>query len=258
MKRSLCSILALGVLAAAPAMATDLARYVLPPGNFGGVPFTVNSTDQLPLYSGLTPAARQHHARPTSTTSTFPRTSRRSSRRTRKSTGRPGLQPRLRRVRHPARLWADPGGRRVRGRMDHGARPRAPDPDRPRPGARRRRRRAQHRRLLAGHQRPGVHAERGGRGPGDAAGAAPGRRVRREGPGDPRATPRPTPTASTPTGRRTTSTRRPRPSTTSSRSRHSSGRSSAPAAAARRRTPTCSPSSSSRSAPTGATRHGST
>ncbi|GIK77679.1 MAG: penicillin acylase [Actinomycetes bacterium] len=33
----------------------DLARYILPPGNYGGVPFTENSTDQLPLYSGLTP-----------------------------------------------------------------------------------------------------------------------------------------------------------------------------------------------------------
>jgi hypothetical protein len=38
-----------------PAAATDIARYVLPPGNFGGLPFTANSTDQLPLYSGLTP-----------------------------------------------------------------------------------------------------------------------------------------------------------------------------------------------------------
>jgi hypothetical protein len=33
----------------------DVARYILPPGNFGGIPFTQNSTDQLPLYSGLTP-----------------------------------------------------------------------------------------------------------------------------------------------------------------------------------------------------------
>ena len=33
----------------------DIARYILPPGNYGGVPFTENSTDQLPLYSGLTP-----------------------------------------------------------------------------------------------------------------------------------------------------------------------------------------------------------
>jgi acyl-homoserine lactone acylase PvdQ len=36
-------------------VAADTARYILPPGNFGGVPFTANSTDQLPLYSGLSP-----------------------------------------------------------------------------------------------------------------------------------------------------------------------------------------------------------
>jgi acyl-homoserine lactone acylase PvdQ len=47
--------MALALLAAVPAAATETARYILPPGNFGGVPFTVNSTDQLPLYSGLTP-----------------------------------------------------------------------------------------------------------------------------------------------------------------------------------------------------------
>jgi acyl-homoserine lactone acylase PvdQ len=42
---------------AAPAVAKkqDTARYILPPGNYGGLPFTENSTDQLPLYSGLTP-----------------------------------------------------------------------------------------------------------------------------------------------------------------------------------------------------------
>jgi acyl-homoserine lactone acylase PvdQ len=33
----------------------DTARYILPPGNYGGLPFTQNSTDQLPLYAGLTP-----------------------------------------------------------------------------------------------------------------------------------------------------------------------------------------------------------
>jgi acyl-homoserine lactone acylase PvdQ len=55
------------VLALAPAVAgaaqggkgakqrNDVARYILPPGNFGGLPLTPNSTDQLPLYSGLTP-----------------------------------------------------------------------------------------------------------------------------------------------------------------------------------------------------------
>jgi hypothetical protein len=40
---------------AAPAAAKETARYILPPGNYGGVPFTENSTDQLALYSGLTP-----------------------------------------------------------------------------------------------------------------------------------------------------------------------------------------------------------
>lgn len=33
----------------------DRAYYVLPPGNFGGLPTTQNSLDQLPLYDGLTP-----------------------------------------------------------------------------------------------------------------------------------------------------------------------------------------------------------
>ncbi len=51
----LLAILSLVLLAAGPATATDLARYILPPGDFGGIPFTAHSTDQLPLYSGLTP-----------------------------------------------------------------------------------------------------------------------------------------------------------------------------------------------------------
>ena len=42
-------------VSAAPSKGEDTARYILPPGNFGGIPFTANSTDQLPLYSGLTP-----------------------------------------------------------------------------------------------------------------------------------------------------------------------------------------------------------
>ena len=35
--------------------APDRARYILPPGNYGGFPTTNNSLDQLPLYDGLTP-----------------------------------------------------------------------------------------------------------------------------------------------------------------------------------------------------------
>jgi hypothetical protein len=33
----------------------DRAYYILPPGNYGGLPTTDNSLDQLPLYDGLTP-----------------------------------------------------------------------------------------------------------------------------------------------------------------------------------------------------------
>jgi acyl-homoserine lactone acylase PvdQ len=40
---------------AAAAGASDTSRYILPPGNFGGLPFTDESLDQLPLYDALTP-----------------------------------------------------------------------------------------------------------------------------------------------------------------------------------------------------------
>jgi acyl-homoserine lactone acylase PvdQ len=58
--RSLRSIVVvLAALLAAPATAVagrdDTARYILPPGNFGGLPTTDDSLDQLPLYDGLTP-----------------------------------------------------------------------------------------------------------------------------------------------------------------------------------------------------------
>ncbi len=51
-----CALLAAALApTAAFAASDDTARYILPPGNYGGLPFTDNSTDQLPLYSGLTP-----------------------------------------------------------------------------------------------------------------------------------------------------------------------------------------------------------
>src|SRR6202161_4941020 len=43
---------------AARADRTDISRYVLPPGNYGGLPVNAHSSDQLPLYSGLTPLRR--------------------------------------------------------------------------------------------------------------------------------------------------------------------------------------------------------
>jgi hypothetical protein len=49
------ALVALIALSAVSAPAADVARYILPPGNYGGIPFTVNSTDQLPLYAGLSP-----------------------------------------------------------------------------------------------------------------------------------------------------------------------------------------------------------
>jgi hypothetical protein len=53
-------VLVAALSAAPPAVAApgDTARYVLPPGNFGGLPTTDESLDQLPLYAGLTPLRR--------------------------------------------------------------------------------------------------------------------------------------------------------------------------------------------------------
>ena len=59
MRRAVSAVVVvLAALAAAPAVLAapgDTARYILPPGNYGGLPTTENSTDQLPLYDGLTP-----------------------------------------------------------------------------------------------------------------------------------------------------------------------------------------------------------
>ena len=40
---------------APPAVTEDRAFYILPPGNYGGIPTNDDSLDQLPLYDGLTP-----------------------------------------------------------------------------------------------------------------------------------------------------------------------------------------------------------
>lgn len=49
------SFLVSGCSSSDSAPTEDQAYYVLPPGNFGGIPPTENSRDQLPLYDGLTP-----------------------------------------------------------------------------------------------------------------------------------------------------------------------------------------------------------
>ena len=60
MRRSIAlAVLSLVALAAASTAATaapgDVARYIIAPGNFGGIPTNANSLDQLPLYDALTP-----------------------------------------------------------------------------------------------------------------------------------------------------------------------------------------------------------
>jgi hypothetical protein len=61
-RRRFAALLSAGLLAATAfacrpydGPTEDRAHYVLPPGNYGGIPFTDESTDQLPLYDGLTP-----------------------------------------------------------------------------------------------------------------------------------------------------------------------------------------------------------
>ena len=69
-------------LAFAPAAVADTAKYILPPGNYGGVRFTPNSRDQLPLYDALTPL-RGNVTMAESTRTSSTRTSCRSAPRTR-------------------------------------------------------------------------------------------------------------------------------------------------------------------------------
>ena len=62
MLRRLLAVAALALPVLAPtathAASSDIARYVLPPGNYGGIPTTAHSFDQLSLYTGLTPLRR--------------------------------------------------------------------------------------------------------------------------------------------------------------------------------------------------------
>ena len=96
MGRSLRSVIVLlAALAVAPAAAVaapgDTARYILPPGNYGGLPTTDDSHDQLPLYDGLTPL-RGNVTAPTSTGYFLPENFKPVGATTRSTTGRPGLR----------------------------------------------------------------------------------------------------------------------------------------------------------------------
>ena len=57
MRFPLLAALALLLITAAPAGAADRIYNILPAGEDGGLPTSAHSTDQIPLYDGLTPLA---------------------------------------------------------------------------------------------------------------------------------------------------------------------------------------------------------
>ena len=220
MGRSLRSVIALAaLLALVPATAVaapgDTARYILPPGNYGGLPFTDELDRPAAALRRAHAAARQRHARPTSTGSSCPRTSSRSAR----PRGATPAGPALRLVYDAYGVPHVYGKTRADVAFGAGwttARDRAAaDPARPLPGARGGGRRARHRRL----RRSSPARRRFVPSPQAEALVTKQRKLivktlRREGPPDHRATRRPTPTASTPTRRPpATRSRRPRSTT---------------------------------------------
>ena len=187
--RSVSLVIAVvAALVFAPAAVADTAKYILPPGNFGGLPTTTNSLDQLPLYDGLTPLRgnvtaadiNSHFLNENFTPIGATHT---------ENTGRPGL-----------RLVYDAYGvphvyGKTRADMAFGAgwttaRDRGLLVTVGRGPARvAARRRARHRRLLAGHQRAVLHPEPAGRGPRDEAAQAARQDLRRQGQADHRRRP---------------------------------------------------------------------
>ena len=74
------------------AASADTARYILPPGNFGGLPTTAELARPAAAVRRPDPAARQRRPPPTSSATSCPRTSSRSAPPARSTTGRPGLR----------------------------------------------------------------------------------------------------------------------------------------------------------------------
>ena len=182
-------VVALVALATVPATAVagkgdnsagDTARYILPPGNFGGVPFTDESTDQLPLYDGLTPL------RGNVTTADIdrlflPEDFKPVGATREEQTGRPGLRliydsfgvPHIYgKTRDDVSFGAGWVTQRDRGLLIHA---------RPRPGPRCGGRRAWDQRVRPGHQRAVVRAQPRGRGPRNEAERPARQDIRREG-----------------------------------------------------------------------------
>ena len=158
----------------------DVARYVLPPGNYGGLPTTDRVARSAAAVRRPDPAARQRllrrHPEP------LPARGLPAGRRDAGDRHRsPGAAAGLRRVRRATHLRTDARRRRIRGGLGHGARPHAALAARPRARARGRRRRSRHRRVLARDERPVVRAERGDRSARDAADRPDREDLRRQG-----------------------------------------------------------------------------
>ena len=150
--------LVLAALVAPSGAAADRAYNILPPGQWGGMPFTQNSRDQLGALRRPHAEARRRDGAPTCAGSSSPRRSSPSGPTTREPTPRRGLTIRPRPLRRPAHHRAHARRRLVRRRLGQRARPPAPAHDRPRAGARRGGRGAGPQRLRPRHGR--AHASR--------------------------------------------------------------------------------------------------
>jgi hypothetical protein len=83
-------VLVLLLVFAAPAAAGDRIYNIVPPGQFGGLPFNSHSTDQIPLYEGLAPF-HEHISASTIASHFKPETLGPIGATTTEATGRPGL-----------------------------------------------------------------------------------------------------------------------------------------------------------------------
>ena len=172
----------------APNRGGDVARYILPPGNYGGLPTTENSTDQLPLYAGLTPL-RDNVTDADIERFFLPEDFQPIGATHEEETGRPGLRLiydayGIPHVYGETRAdvafgagWVTARDRGLLIQLGRGP-ARVAVADVPNINA-----------FVARHERPVVRAERRGRGARHGAAPAPGRHLRRRGPADPRRRP---------------------------------------------------------------------
>ncbi len=164
----------------APAITEDRSYYILPPGNYGGLPKTDESTDQLALYDGLTPL-RDEVTDEDIENLFLPAGLRADRRDHRRTDGPAGNDGALRRVRHRAHHGRDARGHGIRCGVGHRTGPRTPLRTRARARPCRRCGRTGDRRVRAGDEWADVHPERGDRATRDRPDPGHPRRIRRRG-----------------------------------------------------------------------------